>query len=239
MLQQEFQLQVGDRLVSYSLEFARRRTMSIVVQPDLRVVVKAPILAPLREVLEVVQKRGLWIVKHLELMEKSPRALISAKNWADGEAIYFLGKKFTLRLRAGSKRAVDVHDDEIFATAPQLPDAALAERMVETWYLAQAKLIFAERLKKYAYVPQMESVQAVKELRVKRLRRRWGSCSSTGNILLNTHLIKAPMECIDYVIIHELCHLKHMNHSKNYYATLAKYCPDWKLLKIKLEAAAK
>jgi predicted metal-dependent hydrolase len=72
-------------------------------------------------------------------------------------------------------------------------------------------------------------------LMIRKLEKRWGSCTAKGNIVVNADLIKAPINCIDYVLIHELCHLKHHDHSNKFWTLLNKYCPDWTVLKNKLE----
>ena len=70
---------------------------------------------------------------------------------------------------------------------------------------------------------------------IRKLDKRWGSCTKKGNIVINAELIKAPINCIDYVLIHEICHLKHHDHSTKFWTLLNKYCPDWAVLKQKLE----
>ena len=235
MMQKQFNLKIGATNLPFAIAFSRRRTMSIIVHPDKRVEVKAPILASMEQILGVIQKRTSWIEKQLQHFEEKPVKKIIC-TWESGESIYFLGKKLTLQIRVG-KADVQVVEDDIIVFLPKNTAPSSVEKAIEKWYLAQAKLIFGARLRHFSYLPSLENATPIQTLRIKRLRRRWGSCSSSGNILLNTHLIKAPIACIDYVIIHELCHLKHMNHSKDYYATLVKYCPDWKQLKAMLEAS--
>jgi predicted metal-dependent hydrolase len=112
---------------------------------------------------------------------------------------------------------------------------SVVQKLLEAWYRAEAKRIFSSRMA--ACFPRLAHLQvAYPTLSVRRMKARWGSCSSTGNIILNLKLIHLPLECIDYVIVHELCHLKEHNHSKRYYRLLEQILPDWRERRAALNA---
>jgi predicted metal-dependent hydrolase len=108
------------------------------------------------------------------------------------------------------------------------------EKLLETWYLEKSKIWFhkitlplIEHFKKYQVTPS--------KIEIRKMQNRWGSCSTKGNILLNPELIKAPKACIEYVIVHELCHLVHRDHTKAFFDLQQKEFPDWRKWKNKLE----
>ncbi|QQS58754.1 DUF45 domain-containing protein [Candidatus Peregrinibacteria bacterium] len=117
-------------------------------------------------------------------------------------------------------------------TRENVNDSEKNEELIESWYEKRAKLIFFERyrqmLKKFDY-------DFAPELALRKMPKRWGSFLSKKKVLLNPELVKASKECIDYVITHELCHMKYQNHSKEYYRFLTSKCPNWKSIKDQLE----
>ena len=108
--------------------------------------------------------------------------------------------------------------------------------LLEKWYQEKANLIFAERLD--LVLPKASWVMGTPSFRLIAMKKQWGSCSSKGNLIINPHLIRAPKECIDYVILHELCHLKEHNHSERFWRLLTQVMPNYKDLKAKLNSMA-
>ena len=160
-----------------------------------------------------------------------------------GELHYFLGKQYPIEIVASDKNSVVFDNEKIVirqrvdkSTSQQvnLSKSVSASKSVsdllDRWYLEQAKRVFRE-----ISIPLVESMKkynvAPKSFAIKKMKTRWGSCSSKGNINLNLHLIKLPEQCIKEVILHELCHLVHFNHSKDFYALMTAEMPDWKVWK--------
>jgi predicted metal-dependent hydrolase len=106
--------------------------------------------------------------------------------------------------------------------------------LVNTWYLKHARIKFEERMALLHPILERENLK-LNSLMIRKLDKRWGSCTAKGNIVVNADLIKAPINCIDYVLIHEICHLKYHDHGNKFWTLLNKYCPDWVKLKEKLE----
>ena len=115
------------------------------------------------------------------------------------------------------------------------PDQEQVSRHLQDWYREQARKYFAERIAAFCRAAPWAADQEV-PMRLRRMKRTWGSCSSKGIITFNTHLVKAPPECIDYVVAHEVCHLKEHNHGKAFYALQARLYPGWKAVKARLRA---
>ncbi len=114
--------------------------------------------------------------------------------------------------------------------------ATKVKSLLDKWYKQRADIIFTERLT--AVLPKASWVTDTPPLKIMSMQKQWGSCSIKGNLNLNAHLVKAPKECIDYVILHELCHLKEHNHSERFWCLLTQVMPNWKAVKSKLDGMA-
>jgi len=143
----------------------------------------------------------------------------------------YLGRQYKLLVTVGNKDEVRYKGRTIEITTTKKTNA---EQLMNAWYRERAKLKFAEiaeplieRFKKYKVEPS--------NIYLHDMPKRWGSCTPTGKIILNPELIKAPKPCIEYVIIHELCHLVHRNHNKRFFELQTKEMPDWRKWKEKLE----
>jgi predicted metal-dependent hydrolase len=164
-----------------------------------------------------------WVEKHLNLIsEQEPVNL--EKKYSHGEEHYFLGEKYILEVVVGDIQKVVVLEDKVRVYQFESGDK-ITERIYLKWLDTEIERIFRERYKivlaKFGYIN-------VPRLQFKSMKRRWGSYRSTGYISLNKRLIHAPVECIDYVITHELCHHKHMNHGRGFYNLLESKLPNWK-----------
>ena len=214
--------------------------MALYVHPDKRVEIRMPLLFSVDEIEPFLIKHSRWLFNRLDLPEKKP---VEPKKFVSGELHYFLGKQYPLEVVASDKNSVVFDNEKIVirqrvnkSTSQQvnLSKSVSASKSVsdllDRWYLEQAKRVFRE-----ISIPLVESMKkynvAPKSFAIKKMKTRWGSCSSKGNINLNLHLIKLPEQCIKEVILHELCHLVHFNHSKDFYALMTAEMPDWKVWK--------
>jgi len=224
----------GTTQISYTVHFARRKTLAINVYPDQHVAVKAPNGCDLATVAAIVQKRGGWIVKQQRRFQHYALPAAAPREYVSGESYRYLGRQYRLKVLDGSKSTLALGRTDMLVTVPKR-DGQRVQRLLERWYRAEAERVFQERLehcvKRVAHLGI-----AVPPLTIRRMKRRWGSCSRDGRIILNGRLIQAPVEYIDYVIVHELCHLKEHNHSKRYYALLDKAIPDWRDWRQRLNA---
>jgi predicted metal-dependent hydrolase len=209
---------------SYKIIHSRRRTISISVSPDKGVTVRAPVRASLSTIEKFVNSRSGWVEKHLENYTRHTRLNGSL---ADGEKVLFRGKEYNLRLVNGDKGSVSLNGNEIIVTAPMVKNPAAAGMALKKWYYEKAAFLITERIGEmtvrygsYGFDP--------KRVTVRTMKRRWGSCSSKGRITINSELVKIDDIFTDYVILHELCHLKHHNHGSEYYKLLTQVFPEWK-----------
>jgi hypothetical protein len=153
------------------------------------------------------------------------------RRFVNGETHLYLGRQYQLKLEAGSQNKIDFRSRYLIAT---LRPKASAEKVVKQWYRERAKMKFAEiaeplikRFEVYGVRPSGLFIQD--------MATRWGSCTPKGKIILNPELIQASKGCIEYVIVHELCHLVHHDHTRKFFELQEKEMPDWKLWKAKLE----
>ncbi len=225
MVIQEDSVHWGRTLISYSVEFFERKTLAISVHPDLSVSVKAPLHTELEVVREKVLKRAAWIQRQwrefeLYLPKQPPRSYVN------GETHRYLGRQYRLRAEQGATQSVKCLRGYFRVTLCDEPTPEKVRCLLERWYRERAGILFRERLRICLRRAVGEGIREP-QLRIQRMRNRWGSCSAKGRIILNLELIKAPTECIDYVIFHELCHLRERHHGPRFWRLLAKLMPDY------------
>lgn len=208
----------------------------IKVHPNCRVSVFAPPDATDEAVLAAVKKRGHWINAqlnkfHQQSMNDAPRRYVS------GETHYYLGKQYLLKVleAPASKQSVKLLRGKLEVSVRQKNSEKVCA-LLNDWYKTRAKDVFVERLD--VLLEQTLWVDQRPPLRLQTMQTQWGSCSVNGRITLNPHLVKAPRICIDYVILHELCHLAEHNHSELFYRLLKQVMPDWESVKTRLDGIA-
>jgi predicted metal-dependent hydrolase len=220
-----FTIQYGDSVIHYTLTFALRKTLAISVHPDLRVTVKAPRDTDLADVQAIVRRRAPWILRQQRQLENylphtPPRQYVS------GETHRYLGKQYRLKVIEDNRERVKLTGGYLHVWTPNKEDRERVHRLVDAWYRQQARRIFSERLA--ALLPRFAPFNLPQpQIMIKAMKSRWGSCSERGAIRLNLKLMQVPKACIDYVIVHELCHLVEHNHSKRFYQLLDRMMPDW------------
>lgn len=197
---------------------SRRRTIAIQIRPDGQVVVRAPLRAPEKLIREFVESKAGWVQrKKAEFLKHPPQ---TEKKFRAGEHFLFLGQEYPLILVEKQKLAL-TFDGQFILSKTALPKAANA---FEKWYKARALSVLSERVKFYAAKHAFQPGR----IKITSARTRWGSCSSKGTLSFTWRLVMAPLEVIDYVVLHELVHLKVKNHSKNFWGSVAALMPDYK-----------
>ncbi|HCR0469687.1 SprT family zinc-dependent metalloprotease [Enterobacter hormaechei] len=208
----------------------------IKVHPDCRVVVSAPQDTDDQQVLKAVEKRGRWIYQQLRDFRKQLE-YITPRQYISGESHYYLGKQYMLKVIVAPSEAqgVKMLRGKLEVTLRH-KSAEKVLQLVTDWYKARAREVFAKRLN--AMLEQTLWVSDSPPLRILTMQTQWGSCSPNGRVTLNPNLVKAPRECIDYVILHELCHLAEHNHSERFYRLMGQVMPDWEKTKKRLDGMA-
>jgi predicted metal-dependent hydrolase len=224
----------GSTVITYRVERMKRRRAAIEVNPDLTVIVKVPALASVSAIRSAVREKARWILRQQrffsDLLPKTPK-----RRLVGGESHLYLGRKYRLRVHeCHGEEAVTLSGGylhlKIAASAARSKRVAVLQR----WYLLQARRVFGERFQACLQHPAFRRIDDV-HLIIRRMTRRWGSCTSRRNLVLNTELVRAPRGCIDYVITHELCHLIIPDHSRKFTNMLDRVMPDWRDRKRQLE----
>jgi predicted metal-dependent hydrolase len=204
---------------------SKRKTIALIVQRDGKVVVRAPARVSRRQILAFVQNKSAWLDKTLEKMRKNPAAPAGC-HFEEGELFWFLGRKIPLRLVAHQKAALlldQCFQDHCFKLkVDQQPQARLH---FENWYKSQARRLLTERTAFYS----QKFGFSYKKINITSARTRWGSCSTRGSISYTWRLVLAPLDVIDYVILHELTHTRAPNHSQKFWSLLEAVLPDYRL----------
>lgn len=224
----------GSKFFEYEVRFADRKTLEIAVLPDCHITVTAPLGTCSEKIEQRVGKRLRWINKQVEYFEQfQPR--VTPRLFVGGETHLYLGRKYRLKvvsvkqqplvkLSCGYIRVESLH--------PECPKTIF--RQIDQWYQHRASVKLAERFES-CFEPFERKGYTKPLLVFRKMKTRWGSMSPSRVLLLNRDLIRAPLECIDYVLIHELCHLKYPDHSKDFYRLMGSVLPDWEKRKHRLE----
>lgn len=236
---QTLRIRYGDEVISFEVRRQRARsqqTLSIHVEPDGRVLVDAPPDVEVSRLLDGVRQRARWISQQLESIRLRP-ALPMPQEYLSGESMLYLGRRYRLKvvLDAEAKPLARLRGAYIEVTAPESGPGLVAAALT-TWYRQRAREVFSHRMA--AVAEPLRWVRELPPMRLQFMRLQWGSCSPAGRITLNPWLVRAPREAIDYVLLHELCHLRHHNHSRAFYAALSRHMPGWERVKMKLDNEA-
>ena len=244
MMQEQRQVEYGTHVISYYLERRQRTTLEITVEPDGIVRVTAPRNAAAEDIAARVRKRARWILQQQASFSMfCPRT--PPRLYVPGETHLYLGRQYRIRV-------VPPDAEKCAPVAMRVPNVKMVrgflevrnvgfhdkdtiEKQIKAWYRgrAQAQLPSRVELNRQRF-PDPYAVQPA-SIRLQRMRTRWGSASRTGALTLNPDLIRAPMDCVDYVVTHELCHLLVPDHGRQFYELQQWVMPDWERRKQRLE----
>lgn len=222
--------QYGTIRLPYRVDRRKRGTLSIEVKVDGSVLAVAPLETSDAEIQQRVEKRGSWILRQQRELALLPPPL-PPRTYVSGESHRYLGRQHRLRVLTGETEGVRVTRGELLLTvrAPGRAEAVLTH-----WMRQRAQAILHERLQACLEHAAPFGIRHTGEFRLRSMATRWGSCTRTGTLTFNSRLVQAPKECIDYVLLHELCHTKEFGHSRTYYALLSRVQPDWKSRRARL-----
>ncbi|MGO8377694.1 M48 family metallopeptidase [Rhizobium ruizarguesonis] len=227
-------LRYGPKSTEYDVRENARLVVKLRIHVETSgvVVVEAPVGTSESKIRAGVQKRARWIMDHIDRFEEYRRHVLP-RDYCNGETHFYLGRRHKLKILPGAKRSVRLIAGRLEVTAP-LGDAVDVRLALQRWYSQRASAYFDLRLARLAnQLPWVDQAPPVKLLKMKRY---WGSCSPQGAITLNPMLIKAPVQCVEYVLLHELCHLVEHNHSPHFYALLDRHMPEWREAKDELDS---
>lgn len=214
-------------MMEYRLIRSRRKTISLSFDENVRLVVKAPSWMTAGRINAFVEAKSDWIeATRARLLSTRRRALRERPRLETGDILPYLGdnRVLTVVREARSRVKITVAGERIIMCVPYEADYVQKRTQLEKWYRKQAGEIFEKKGKIYAPIVGVE----YNKIHIKDQKSRWGSCSGKGNLNFNWRLIMAPEAVLDYVVIHELCHLIHMNHSPEFWKLVERMCPAYK-----------
>lgn len=231
-------IQYGDTRIAFEVQVSgsAMRRVRIHVLPDGAVRVDAPAAASAAEIKAAVRQRARWIWLQLKAQQDRRRHVLP-REYVSGESHFYLGRRHVLKVfeAAALPAQAKLQRGRLEVTVPQR-DPALVRKALDAWYRKHAREVFQRRIATCS--EGLRWLRLPPDLRLLTMRTQWGSCSPKGEVVLNPLLVKAPTPCIDYVITHELCHLKELNHSPRFYRMLGMVMPDWEDRKQRLDEMA-
>ena len=239
VLEAGWSIHYGSEIIRFTVRRQpRRRKGAIAIHVELEGVVRvdAPADASQAAILAAVRKRAKWVYGHITGFLRR-HAHVLPREYISGESVMYLGRRYRLKVIPvdAASAGVKLSGSHLeVRTAGSVPESV--RDAMDNWYRARAKMIFAERIDVMLSTTRWK--QASPPMRLQAMKTQWGSCSPAGRLTLNPWLVKAPRDCIDYVILHELCHLKEHNHSPRFFKLLDRHMPPWRQRKVRLDELA-
>jgi predicted metal-dependent hydrolase len=219
--------------VDYRARFSARRTLAISVCPDGTVEVVAPRGTEQRVIEQRLLRRAGWVLRQRRYFEQFlPRT--PERRYVGGETHLYLGRQYRLKVESGDEDRVCLTRGFFRITVAGKPSPERVRILLSSWYREHAESKMHERFEAIRKRVSRK-LSRTPNLAIRPMRRRWGSYSGKGRITLNCDLIRAPLPCIDYVIVHELAHGRHPNHGRAFFDLLSQMMPDWEKRKLALE----
>lgn len=227
----QHRVQHDGRNITFQLHYRKRKSLTITVNPDTSVDVAAPLRMQLGTVQREIREQADWILKQQRYFAARP----PPPGYRHGAPLYYLGQPYRLQIsttpanwNAKTDTPVALIGTTLRAQVADPDNIDAVREQVQRWYRQRAEQILPQRLQHCVHRAAAFDLPAPTRLTLRHMKTRWGSCSQSGRVTLNTALMQADLECIDYVILHELCHLRVLNHSPRYYRLLDQVLPDWR-----------
>lgn len=207
---------------------SKRKTIALIITSTGELIVRAPLHMTDPAIQALVRSKAGWIAKKQAEMQQA-QAAGPAQPFQPGATFSFLGEAYPLQVRKTTRTPLVLQTNAFVISPENLPWAAA---IFARWYQSQARLMLPARVQRLAG----EHGFQVRTIRISSARTRWGSCSSRGTLSFSWRLMAAPVELIDYVILHELCHLRQANHSPAFWAEVERHLPDYRARRAALRA---
>ncbi len=225
-------IEFGKRKIDYNLKRSKRKSLGMTVNANGQLIITAPEFIPLDRVEEVLRKRRNWILEKMD--EKANNLQVQPKRkYVSGESIYLFGRQYYLRIIKSNDSYFEKDANRLIF---YMKDISKAEKVVTDWlYLEFLNLVAVKTVECLERFKDGYSMPMVPTFKIRKMSKRWGSCTNEGTIILNPKLAAASINCIEYVIYHELTHLLHDEHNEDFFRVLRCVCPNYKLIKKRLD----
>jgi len=222
----------GTFIYEYQLIKQDRKTLSLTVTPDLRIILKCPEQTEAERIETFLKKKWFWLEKQLSFFKKYQRKIYE-KEYISGEGYLYLGRQYKLIVKRNKEDFVSLSKGQLIVNTTKLvSDSRHTKKLIEAWFETKSNKVFQDR---FIEALSLFDYKNVPTLSVREMKKRWGSFLNHDKLFLNPKLIHTSKDCIDYVIVHELCHMKYKNHDKRFYSLLEQKYPKWEKVKEKLE----
>lgn len=219
-----FNIVFEDRIIEYSVIYSKRKTLEISIKAPGLVTVRAPQYVSKNQIEKTLRKKEKWLIEKLHFLNDSKNIPIK-KNYVSGEYFMYLGKNYILDLviNEGLKKPeIKLTQHNLIITAPTRGEDIIRQAM-EAWYKEMAKQMIEERISYYSKYFN----EKVNSIKIKAQKTRWGSCNYKNDLFFNYKLIMSPLSVLDYVVVHEMCHMEHKHHQKSFWNNVASIVPDY------------
>ena len=218
--------------VGYDIIRSARRSVSLSVKQGGNLVIRAPRFVPEPVIIDFIISKEKWISRQKQRLEDAEKKKV-VQTFRQGDPIPFLGTTQTLALQSSRRLSASSDGSVVTVTLPDTEDTILIKAIIDKWYLNEAKRRLIPRVFELSEMHKAAGLRP-SVVAVRKMKSRWGTCRTNGKIMLNTELIKKRQELIDSVIIHEMCHLRHHNHGREFYALVEELMPGYKELRKEL-----
>lgn len=206
--------------------FSFRKSYSLQVTENARLVIRLPYGIDEKEIRNIIKKHKRWILTKIKLAQQIKQK-VKKYNYEEGEKFLYLGNSYPLTFTKNQSEPI-LFDKKFLISSEH---SSNAKSILISWYKERAKNIFLERVEYYATLYNFN----FRKVQLSSARKKWGSCSVNGDIKIAWRLVMAPLAAIDYVVVHELAHLKIKNHSKEFWRIVANVYPDYKIQRVWLK----
>lgn len=213
-----------DNLIEFKVILSNRKSLSIEIQEDLNIYVRAPRSLSKEVIMDIVRKKSQWIIEKRNELYNIKKIII--RKPMNGYSYLYLGEEYKIKIvhdESCKDKYIVLKNNTMYIHTNSMKEENL-KLILEEWYRKETKKIIQEYIEKY----KTNFKETIKEVKIKTQKKRWGSCTYDNKLLFNWKLSMAPKEVIEYVVIHELCHMKHKNHSKDYWSEVNKNMPSYK-----------
>ena len=223
---------LDDKVIDFLLVKSKKRkySLSMQIKKDGILQVSVPFATKKHDINLFLTSKKQWLFEKLQQRVNKPDKQLP--QYSDSALHWYKGQEYRLKLITTTFSRIELQAECLLVYYRRNYSV---KNVLEKWYKKDALNYFTQRTQ---YFAELHGFPKIKEIKIRSMKARWGSCTSRRVITYNTHLIKAPLECIDYVIMHELCHLIHQNHQKGFHQLQLKLNPGWKKQKQKLDRFA-
>ena len=215
-------LNYNHELIDIEIIRSNRTTLCLSIKDDGRVIVKAPQFLTEAKIREIIDNKAEWILtKRKEVLQHQRKKV--KREYVSGATLLYMGQELPMEIVEGKKSNVTMKEGKFFITTSSIEEEFM-QKLLKKWYKKQSMDYLTKRV---AYYSQNMNVSYA-SISIKSRKKQWGTCDNQGNLTFSWRLIMATEEAIDYVIVHELCHRKYMDHSKSFWGEVKKVLPDYK-----------